>query len=602
LRSLESERARRMTQRRSEGPKVDVSALDLKLHTGLNDRAWFCAIVAVEVLANMVALGLETDYMCRHNCRDAEFGPWLTLDKLFAALAVLDVAAVMISLRPRVFFRGHRFKVRKLPIHAFRTLDFLVVCIRAVDSFFITSPRSATGLKYLSLARVTHIARFANKVQLIGAFRELWLILAGMADTMRTVGWVMALLVGAMWLFAIILTIAVNDGGKVYDYALADWTQDDYWGNMPRSLFTLCQVLTRDNWSRRLAWPLVDANAWMFLIFVSFLSIALLAILNTIVGVIVESTLRSARSNEDKAARERQKIDHKIMANLQQVFMDADFDGNGLLEKKEMHAALKLPRVKRAVQILGLPANDLDLLFNLLDDEGLGKIQTDQFFRGCSRLRGPAMARDLQHMATDIMRHSATASDHIEAMRHVNDGIASVLDILDTIEVDIMQDEADTADPVLMARRVRERSSRARFIRRVDTDRNSSAVARSSSRSSTSRRGRLGSMRVSGRMTDVKTTQSQLPAKPPSALAKPGKPLAPPPPLPPHLADAARAIEDADGEESAAPIAVRRFGEPPPQLPPVEVPVRRFGNRPSLNQLADASPARTVSPPRIANG
>merc|ERR1719401_2258751 len=123
------------------------------------------------------------------------------------------------------------------------------------------------------------------------------------------------------------------------------------------------------------------------------------------------------------------------------------------------------------MRFLEIPTKDLDFLFDILDEECTGVIPTDAFFRGCSRLRGGARARDLQQVGVDLSRHSQSAWKQIKTLRKVNDSIAQILDRIDTIEVDIVQDESDEKDPVLMARRGRARSSRtgSAALRRVNS-------------------------------------------------------------------------------------------------------------------------------------
>ena len=48
--------------------------------------------------------------------------------------------------------------------------------------------------------------------------------------------------------------------------------------------------------------------------------------------------------------------------------------------------------------MLQIPFRDLDMLFLLLDEEGKGVIQCDYFFRGVSKLRGLAKAKDLHQL------------------------------------------------------------------------------------------------------------------------------------------------------------------------------------------------------------
>merc|ERR1719198_1880347 len=118
--------------------------------------------------------------------------------------------------------------------------------------------------------------------------------------------------------------------------------------------------------------------------------------------------------------------------------------------------------------MLEIPLGDLDLLFTLLDEGNCGSIKTDMFFRGCSKLRGPAMSVDLHHMSVDLDHHIQWSSLHIEQTNRVNDMMANLLDLMDTVDVEILRDEADEKDPVLMARRARVHQPKGDFLRNVN--------------------------------------------------------------------------------------------------------------------------------------
>merc|ERR1712113_1357654 len=106
-----------------------------------------------------------------------------------------------------------------------------------------------------------------------------------------------------------------------------------------------------------------------------------------------------------------------------------------------------------------------DLLFRLLDEDETGAIKTDTFFRGCSRVRGPAMACDLHHMSVDLARNINWAQEYIGNMTEANDTLGDLLDHIDTVDIDIVKGDHDEKDPVLIARRGRARQPKAQFLR-----------------------------------------------------------------------------------------------------------------------------------------
>merc|ERR1719296_262932 len=107
--------------------------------------------------------------------------------------------------------------------------------------------------------------------------------------------------------------------------------------------------------------------------------------MNTVVGAVVESTLRSARLNEENNERDRQRTDMQLMNSLESIFNDADTDGNGELDRDELHAMLRQLHVKKVVSMLNMRTRDFHSLFTILDNEDKGVVKTERFFRGCAR-------------------------------------------------------------------------------------------------------------------------------------------------------------------------------------------------------------------------
>jgi Ca2+-binding EF-hand superfamily protein len=227
--------------------------------------------------------------------------------------------------------------------------------------------------------------------------------------------------------------------------------------------------MTRDKWSTSLVRPLVMEKNALMLLFILFMTVVILSLLNTIVGVVVESTLNSAKANEERAGKEKQKLDAKVMESLQAIFTEADADGSGELDREELHNAMKKPKVRQRMRLLDIPYKDLDLLFNLLDEDGTGLIKTDNFFRGCSKLRGPAMSSDLYHMAIDLDRSIQWSNNTLENLRKANGDMADLLNTIDTVELEIIQGDSDDKDPVLVNRRGRTRLNRAEQLRQAAT-------------------------------------------------------------------------------------------------------------------------------------
>jgi len=205
-----------------------------------------------------------------------------------------------------------------------------------LDTFVFDQAGLDSKLKILSCFRVVQWARVAKICRLVQGVRELWLIVAGLVDLVKTVMWVMLLLLIIFWVVGIVLTIIIGHSEDFFDYGQSHWGKSAYFDTVPKSVYSLFQIMTLAKWSSVLVRPVQEQYSWIFLLFIPFLCITTVGLLNIIVGVVVESTLNSAGRNREKEGKETRKMHAKVMESLKLVFEEADTDGGGTLDKDEL--------------------------------------------------------------------------------------------------------------------------------------------------------------------------------------------------------------------------------------------------------------------------
>eukprot|EP00930_Biecheleria_cincta_P040574 TRINITY_DN27795_c0_g1_i1.p1 TRINITY_DN27795_c0_g1~~TRINITY_DN27795_c0_g1_i1.p1 ORF type:complete len:671 (+),score=91.27 TRINITY_DN27795_c0_g1_i1:72-2015(+) len=541
------------------------------------DELWFCSIAAGICTLNLLLLGLETDYACRgHGCKPKDQELWRAFHLTFTGLFVTELIIRMRASGLRRYFQGVIGRegsvhicgsVVRLKLSVVNCLDFLIISLGTIDILFIApSHNSKPSLYLLSVFRIHHLAPCAKHLQLNKAFRELWLVISALGETMRTLGWVCLMLVFVTWVAAILVTMALLDTSALsIKLDRAQWTFDDYWGSVSKTTDSLLQFMTRDKWGDSLVFPLVERNKSLITIFLIFYIIAGMALMNAIVAVVIESTLATGKLNQDEAQKQVEDFEKTLLASLQSIFHDADVDGNGEMSREELHQILRKPNVRDRLRILLIPRVDLEMLFELLDTAEMdqvgnkGQVNCDKFFRGVSKLRGPARAADLHQMSIDLSRAYASCSDMMDGVDNANSVLANVLDNMSVADIEIVRGERDTKDPVLLARRARGLKRISEDIRRPDKDpipivkrhnpwdqfSDSCGRARLPSKGSNAKRSSKGSNVELDRATlDAPPLRSSLLVDAPGGTAKkqtskkppapdPNQP--PPPPLPEHL-------------------------------------------------------------------
>lgn len=226
----------------------------------------------------------------------------------------------------------------------------------------------------------------------------------GLIESVSTLNWVILMLCLVMYIFAVFLRLAVDCKGL-----FADWDPecDQYFGTIPKIMYTLVQVLTLESWAMTVGRPLVDRQPLLFIILLLFIFLTTFGLLNIIVGVIVENTLNIAQSDQELQDRRLQRQLLHELEFLRQVFETADFDGSGTLDREEFVEICQRHEVKTALLRMEIPAEQPEELFDILDEDNLGQITFLQFHESVKKVRGVPTAFDMKNMmvsVSDILR------------------------------------------------------------------------------------------------------------------------------------------------------------------------------------------------------
>jgi hypothetical protein len=420
------------------------------------DRMPFNVFVGVVCVLNVFVIGLEADYTCwgtAKSCKPADRMSWYAMDCIFAMLFAVEVVIRIVVMGAGDFFLGDPQK-NLTGFNLPNCIDFLIISLRFLDTFIFDQMEIDTKIKVISCFRIMRLANIARLMRLVRSVRELWLVIAGLGQLAKTVMWVMILLVLIFWVCGIGFTIIIGHSDETFDYERSHWG-GHYFDTVPKSVFSLLQTMTLAKWSSVMFRPVFEEYPAIFVLIIPFLCVTTVGLLNIIVGVVVETTLTSAANNAEKEGKELAKTHEKVMDSLKMVFEEADTDGGGTLDREELRKSLKKSHVRDRLRVLDIPVADLDQLFDVLDEAKIGEIQTDHFFRGCSRLRGPALSCDLHRMSVDFSRYISWTDSLVSKTGTMNARLSSLLSDMESVDRDIIKGDTDEFDPVLGNRRAR---------------------------------------------------------------------------------------------------------------------------------------------------
>ena len=238
------------------------------------DRPATTNIIMGVILFNALILGLETSKAAM----DAAGSLILLLDKICLGIFVLEIVAKLFTRRGQFFRDG------------WNAFDFLIVGISLFPA--------GQGLAVLRALRILRLLRVVS-----------------VAPTMRRVveGFLTALPgMGSVFLLTgVIFYIASVMATKLFSEAFPQW-----FDTLGGSAYTLFQIMTLESWSMGIVRPVLEVYPWAWMFFVPFILVTTFAVVNLVVGLIVNS-MQDAHAEETNAATDTYRDD--VVARLERI-------------------------------------------------------------------------------------------------------------------------------------------------------------------------------------------------------------------------------------------------------------------------------------------
>ena len=218
-----------------------------KLQSIIETKAWNYAIIAV-ILFNSLLLGLNTSSQIKAN-----FGGLLnTLDMLCLVIFTIELALRLFCYRLAFFTNSDKW---------WNIFDFLIVAI------------SFVAIEY-SVLRTLRTLRILRLISSVPAMR---VVVDAVLKTIPAMLSISALLSIFYYVYGV---LCVEFFGEKFP---------EWFGTLPRALYTLFQIMTLESWSMGIVRPVMEVYPYAWIVFVSYIVIVGMIALNLIVGVIVNS-------------------------------------------------------------------------------------------------------------------------------------------------------------------------------------------------------------------------------------------------------------------------------------------------------------------------
>lgn len=386
---------------------------------------YFEMFFAATIVANSVFLGIEVDHSVSH--------PDQLNPAVFYVIGYLFTTTFLVELLLRMTAYGAYFFYNDT-CH-WNYLDLLIVIASLVEvvadiSYFTSDTgKQAVGVsnvRIVRIIRITRLIRIFRVARIVKLIRALRVLVYQIIGTLRSVLWAMVLLMIIIYVFAMVFAQAASE--HVYDGVDLGGKVKQYWGSLPRSIFTLYKAIIGGVDWEVVVIPLSDIHWFWVFMFVAFISFTFFAVLNVITGVFCQSAIESAQHDQEMVIQQQIINKNMYTKKIRSLFKDIDEDSSDCITFREFERVLGEDKVKAYFESLGLDTSDAWGLFKLLDQDESHQIDIEEFVLGCLRLRGHAKAIDLAKISYDnkMLRNKlSTAMKQIEGMLQALLDIAS---------------------------------------------------------------------------------------------------------------------------------------------------------------------------------
>lgn len=346
------------------------------------------------ILLNAVSIGIETDIMSRNLLTEAP-AEFIIFGWGFCIFFTLEMV-LKISAKPSRFFNGigWQMNIFDLTLVALQWLDVLMTAM-ATDS-------SSTNFNVMRIVRMVRLVRIVRSYKVLRMLGEVRAIVWSVGTSFKPLLGAVLVLVGVIYLMAVYLVDTCNSYRVAMDSTDPGFQPlGNYFGSVGTGMLTLWQAMTGGvDWASVVTPLLEHTSPIAVAIFLLYIAFSLLALLNLITGVFVESAVK--RGKEDK--------DNYLVQYVRGVFKQMEQTNARVITWEDFQASLDTNEMKELFKAIDLDISEAHCVWKILDLDDDGTLDADEFLSGCLRLRGPAktldvlvLMREIRSMQTQIM-------------------------------------------------------------------------------------------------------------------------------------------------------------------------------------------------------
>jgi len=336
------------------------------------------------IVSNAIFFGIEAQYMAELQLADPP--------EFLEVVGVVYTLWFVLELILRVVPSFSDFLCSEQRV--WNVVDSCIVIVSLVEltmRIWQINFQGGQNFTYIRLIRTARTVRIFRIIRILKVFTSLRILLYSVMNTLRSLIWTMVLLGGILYVFGLLFTQAVTE--HMVEFGEVPGISR-YYGNLPRSVYTLFKAVTGGVSWQDVSTPLSIVSPVWEVVFLAFISFTYFAVLNVITGTFCQSAIESANHDKDVVVQAQLSIQNMYTEQLEELFRSMDPANAGHITYDAFERGLNDHLVQAYLHSMEITVDDALNLFELLDSDESNCIDLDEFVRGCLKLRGSSRSID----------------------------------------------------------------------------------------------------------------------------------------------------------------------------------------------------------------
>lgn len=349
---------------------------------------WFiCILIGV----NAITLGIQTDHMARTASEQIPL-LFMRAENFFCALFTIELMLKLYVFRCRYF---------TMECWKWNLFDLLVISCQLIEEFIalVGSSFVKHNLTFARLVKLLRLVRIIRLARILRNIHELRVLVSCITSSMKSLVWIFLLTFFLIYSMGLVLTQLVHDHNLSFESAACVSDEERcanhialvlYYGDLCRSILSLFQAISGgQDWGTLLDPLMIEVSPLLGILFCFYVMFAVLAMMNVVTGIFVDSVLTSAKEDQNNF----------LLNNAKELFGPGE---NGQITLEQFLGMLENKHMVEFFKAIDVDTKWASSLFHLMDLDGSGEVNAEEFLGGCIKLRGPARALDTAVLVRDV--------------------------------------------------------------------------------------------------------------------------------------------------------------------------------------------------------